>query len=108
LHESVAGASYLLLHGKDEYQKGGQLFRIVSEGPRVFSSETLQKAGYPGSCSHPYYLVFDIKPLDNNDILTKYNWDLRLIDGIGDGRQSAIPLKGILLSDFMKGAKNKS
>jgi hypothetical protein len=104
----VAGAFYLLLHGEGEYQGGGRLFRIVSEGPRVFSRETLLDKGYPGTASQPYYLVYDVEPLDGDDPLAGYDWDLRPIDGIDEGRGSPVPKKGIPLSEVMKGAKPKS
>ena len=108
LHESVAGASYLLLHGEGEYQCGGKLFKIVSEGPRVFSKEKLAELEYPGGASQLYYLVYDVKPLDGNDPLAGYDWDLSPIDGIDKGRGSPVPKKGIPLSEFMKGAKPKA
>jgi predicted component of viral defense system (DUF524 family) len=107
LHESVAGASYLLLHGEGQHQGGGRLFKIISEGPRVFSKETLIGQGYPGNASQPYYLVYDVQPLDAKDPLNQYDWDLSKVDGIGDGRNSPVPEKGIPLSEFMKGAKPK-
>ena len=52
-------------------------------------------------------MVYDIKQLDDSELLAKYDWDLKPIDGIGAGRQSAIPEKGIKLSEFMNGAKPK-
>lgn len=107
LHYSVAGASYLLLHGEGEYQGGGRVFKITSEGPRVFSKEKLIELGYPGGASQPYYLVYDVEPLDCKDPLAAYDWDLRPIDGIDDGRGSPVPKKGIPLSVFMKGARAK-
>jgi predicted component of viral defense system (DUF524 family) len=108
LGESVAGASYLLLHGDGQYQGGGRLFKIVSDGPRVFSKEKLVEKGYPGTGHQPYYLVFDVKSLDVDDPLACYDWDLRSIDGIDEGRGSPIPKRGIPLSEFMKGAKPKA
>jgi len=107
LHESVTGASYLLLHGPSQYRSGSRLFRITSEGPRVFSKETLLEKGYPGSASQPYYLVYDVKPLEADDPLATYDWDLSKVDAIGEGRNSAIPKKGIPLSELMKGAVPK-
>ena len=107
LGESVAGASYLLLHGDNQYRGGGTLFKIVSDGPRVFSKEALLEKGYPGDGSQPYYLVFDVRLLGEDDPLAGYDWDLRLIDGIDDRRGSAIPKKGIPLNENMKGAKPK-
>ena len=108
LHESVAGASYLLLHGANQYRGGSRLFRIVSDGPRVFSKETLLEKGYPGSGSQLYYLVYDVKPLGVDDPLFAYDWDLSKVDGVGEGHQSALPKKGIPLSEFMKGARVKT
>jgi len=107
LHESVAGASYLFLHGEGEYQGGGRMFKITSKGPRVFSKETLIEQGYPGEASQPYYLVYDVEPLGGDDPLTGYDWDLRPIDEIDEGRGSPVPKKGIPLSEFMKGAVPK-
>jgi predicted component of viral defense system (DUF524 family) len=108
LHHSVAGASYLLLHGDGEYQNGGRMFKIVSEGPRVFSKEKLIELGYPGGASQPYYLVYDVAPLNSDDPLAMYDWDLRPIDGIDEGRGSPVPKKGIPLCEFMKGARRKA
>ncbi len=106
LHESVTGAAYLYLHGEGQYQGGGAMFRIVSDGPRVFSSERILEMGYPGGASQPFYLVFDVQPLETFDPLAQYDWDLRPITGIGDRRSAALPKKGIPLSVFMKGAKD--
>ncbi len=107
LHESVTGAAYLYLHGSDQYQGGGAMFRIISDGPRVFSSERLLEMGYPGEASQPFYLVFDVKPLTDTDILSKYDWDLRAISEVDNTRAAALPKNGIPLSSFMKGAKLK-
>jgi hypothetical protein len=54
------GALPLLLHGEGEYQGGGRLFKIISDGPRVFSKEKLLELGYPGGGGQPYYLVYDV------------------------------------------------
>lgn len=107
LHPSVAGASYLLLHGEGEFRKTDRLYRIVSEGPRVFSRETLVERGYPGEGTQPYYLVYDIAPLPENDPLMGYEWDLSKVDDIADGRGSPIPGKGIPLNVLMKAASPK-
>jgi predicted component of viral defense system (DUF524 family) len=104
LHHSVAGASYLLLHGEGEYQGGGRLFKIISDGPRVFSKEKLLELGYPGGGGQPYYLVYDVELLGCDDVLAGYDWDLSRIDGIEGGRGSPVPKRGIALSEFMKGA----
>jgi predicted component of viral defense system (DUF524 family) len=107
LHESVAGASFLLLHGVGEYRAAGCLYRIVSEGPRVFSRETLIERGYPGKGSQPYYLVYDIVPLAKEDPLAGYVWDLSKVNGVSDGRGSPVPKKGVPLAQLMKAAKKR-
>lgn len=107
LKASVSGARYLLLHGKGQYRGGGQLFQIVSEGPRVFSAEALVEKGYPGSASQPFYLVFEIRPLPPGDPLAAYDWDLTPVPGIGQHRASALPERGIPLSELMLGAARR-
>jgi predicted component of viral defense system (DUF524 family) len=104
LHHTVVGASYLLVHGAGEFRGGGRLFRITSDGPRVIARERLVELQYPGAASQPYYLVYDVAPLGGDDPLADYDWDLSCIDGIDEGRASAIPNKGIPLREFMKGA----
>ena len=117
LHHSVSGASYLLLHGEGQYNGGGELFRIKSAGPRVFSDQALHKIGY-GPCSQPYYLMFDIEPLKENAPLAKCEWNLKKITDndngknsqqplIKEGRNSALPTQGIPLSQFMQAASPK-
>ncbi|MDF3131083.1 DUF2357 domain-containing protein [Kiritimatiellaeota bacterium B1221] len=107
LKESVAGASYIYLHGSGEYKGGGQLFKVVSEGPRVFSRERLLDKGYPGTASQPFYLVYELKNLPGDHPLVQYDWDLSKVEGIGKHRASALPSDGIPLNEFMKGAKRK-
>ena len=108
LHESVTGASLLYLHGEGQYQGGGTMFRIVSGGPRVFSNDRLLEMGYPGAAELPFYLVFAVKEVAAGDPLAHYDWDLRPIPGVDSGRGSALPKKGIPLSEFMKGARPRS
>lgn len=106
LEESVANASYILLHGEGEYRNATKLFRITKRGPRVFSKEKLIENGYPGAASQPYYIVYDVKPLENDDQLNFYSWDLSKLDDIPTGRASAIP-KAIPFNEFMKAAQKK-
>lgn len=107
LHASVAGASYLLLHGDDEFRAAWRLYRIVSDGPRVFSRETLMESGYPGGGSQPYYLMYEVTALEPDDPLGGYEWDLSKVDGVEGGRGSPVPRTGIPLSELMKGAKRR-
>lgn len=100
LPSSVSGAKYLYVHAKE----GRELFRIKSDGPRVFSKEVLNDLDYPGKPRSPSYLVFDIEPLHKDDPLAKYEWKVSKIEGIQSGHAAALPSSGIPLNEFMKGA----
>ncbi len=107
LNESVANASYLLLHGEGEYRNASKIFKVTKHGPRIFSKEKLLEDGYPGAASQPYYIIYDVKSLDYDDPLNAYFWDLSEIDEILPARGSGIPSKGFSLSTFMKAARLK-
>ena len=66
LEPEVSGARYLLLHTERSRAIPG-LFRIVGDGPRVFSAEALKRADYPTDPSGNFYLVFDVEPADEFD-----------------------------------------
>jgi hypothetical protein len=48
--------------------------------------------------------VYVVEPLGCDGVLAGYDWDLSRIDGIEGGRGSPVPKRGIVLSEFMKGA----
>lgn len=62
LTPEVAGAQYLLLHTKSSIAIPG-LLALRGNGPRVYSSETLVRNGYPFDTSGKYYLVFEVEPV---------------------------------------------
>jgi len=95
----VADAAYILLHTAGETVTD-KLYRVVRRGPRVFSAETLKERGYPHEPSRPFYLVYDIAPLDKNNPLRGYRWSLQHIPGWTTGRGSPLPF-GVYLTDLM-------
>jgi hypothetical protein len=87
LKPEVSGAAYLLLHSY-RGATSSSLFRIVKEGPRVWSNEQLIKDGYPSEPSQPFYLIYDVEPADGFE---GYEWDYRKLPERLQNRQSAEP-----------------
>jgi len=100
LESVIADAEYVLLHTAGETVTG-KLYRVVRRGPRVFAAETLKARGYPHELSRPFYLVYDIGPLEESNPLKGYRWALSGIPGWSGGRNSALPF-GVTLSEMMK------
>jgi hypothetical protein len=100
LESVIADAEYVLLHTAGETVTG-KLYRVVRRGPRVFAAETLKSRGYPHDLSRPFYLVYDIGPLEESNPLKGYRWALSDIPGWRGGRNSALPF-GVTLSEMMK------
>lgn len=105
LESKIANASYVLLHSDNE-TRTDQIYRITKPGPRVFSAETLVSKGYPHVPSRPYYLVYEVGPLECGDPLNGYVWHLPDVPGWTPGRGSAFPF-GVTLTDLMKAAVQK-
>lgn len=66
LDPEVSAARYLLLHTSGAAAIPG-LFRIVGDGPRVFSADALKKEAYPTDPSGEFYLVFEVESADEFD-----------------------------------------
>lgn len=106
LESKIADAAYLLLHTEGE-TKTDKIYRVVKKGPRVLSAETLAEKGYPHKPSRPYYLVYEVDLLNDDNPLIGYEWNLHDVPGWIPGRGSALPF-GVKLSDLMLAAKRKS
>lgn len=106
LEQDVVGASYLLLHTKGD-QRTGRIFRIVSKGPKVYSKETLESWKYPSVPSRPYYLIYEISDIADENTLNAYDWNLSQIPGWKSGYASKIPF-AVKLTDLMGAAALKS
>jgi hypothetical protein len=68
LHMSpeVSRAQYLLLLS-DDGVSGQKLMWVSKEGPRILSHEALIAIDYPGEPSRPFYLIFDVAPVEGFD-----------------------------------------
>lgn len=106
LESKIADAAYLLLHTDGE-TRTDKIYRIVKQGPRVLSAETLTEKGYPHKPSRPYYLVYEVGRLKDDNPLNDYEWNLHKVPGWIPGRGSALPF-GIKLSDLMLAATRKA
>jgi len=87
LKPEVSGAQYLLLHSN----KGATspcLFKVLSEGPRVFSRAAMMKMDYPSENPKDFYLVFDVVPAEGFE---GYEWDYRKLPERLKNRASAEP-----------------
>lgn len=98
LDKETVGSRYLLLHKKGN-NTSGDLWKIVSIGPKVFSKEDLMKKEYP-SPSQGYYLVIKIEPATDQEF-EGVNWDFRRLKNYSTGRASAFPFT-CSLTELMK------
>lgn len=93
LDKETVSSKYLLLHtSKDQYS--GNLWKIVSRGPKVFSKEDLVSKGYP-SPSQENYLVIQIEPVAESEF-ENITWDFKKLKNYKEGRASAIPFTASL------------
>lgn len=93
LDKETVTARYLLLHTSGD-KDSGELWRIVSKGPKVFSKEDLLKRGYVNP-SQEYYLVIQIEPVAEQEF-KDVRWDFRKLVNYSAGRASALPLTASL------------
>lgn len=98
LDNETVNAKFLLLHTKDD-ESSGDLWRIISRGPRVLSQEDLRKKNYP-SPSQDYYLVINIEPVTESEF-KNMKWDFRKLKNYSPNRAAAIPFT-TNLAELMK------
>ncbi|MCH8489286.1 MAG: DUF2357 domain-containing protein [Oceanicaulis sp.] len=94
----TVSSKYLLLHTTAD-KGSGELWRIVSKGPRVFSRDDLVKKGYPSPRKANYLVVQIEKVLDPE--FEKVKWDFRKLKNYTTGRASAYPFTASL-TELMK------
>lgn len=97
-------ATFILLHSDNELETD-KLFEVKKTGPRVLSKEDLLSKGYPGTRDDQYYLVYDVKP-NNFEELKNIQWDIRELSGYRKGRASALPFT-TTLAELMNAKINK-
>lgn len=98
LNPKVTGAKYLLLHGEGELQTT-KIYKLKSDGPRIFSKEEMIEREYPDP-SQNFYLVFDVVS-ECEEEFKKYAWDVGLLEMYKKGRGSVLPFS-VSLSELMR------
>jgi predicted component of viral defense system (DUF524 family) len=93
LDKETVAAKYLLLHTHGE-KSSGDLWKIVSKGPKVYSKENLIKKGYKNP-SQPYYLIIEIEKVNLNKFGNN-KWRFKDLDNFRDNRQSPYPFTATL------------
>lgn len=88
LDKQTVSAKYLLLHTHKE-QSSGDLWKIVSKGPKVFSRDNLIKKGYTNP-SQDYYLIIELEKVNLNEFGNN-EWDFRQLKKYNSGNASAKP-----------------
>lgn len=98
LNKQIVSAKYLLLHTSGD-QSSGNLWKITSIGPKVYSKSDLISKGYPNP-SQNNYLVIEIAPVTDEEF-KNVSWDFRKLSGYLSGRASALPFTASL-TELMK------
>ncbi|SHM30896.1 hypothetical protein SAMN04488057_10122 [Cyclobacterium lianum] len=88
LDRETVGSRYLLLHTAGDKQSG-DLWRIVSKGPKVFSKEDMIKTGYPDP-SQDHYLLIRLERVSDPEF-QGVSWDFKKLANYSPGRASAFP-----------------
>lgn len=98
LDKETVSSKYLLLHTSGDTDSGN-LWKIVSKGPKVFSKDDLIRKGYPNP-SQDNYLVIQIEPVTDTEF-ENVSWDFRKLSNYSTGRASAFPFTSSL-TELMK------
>ena len=97
LDKETVGSRYLLLHTSGN-TNSGDLWKIVSKGPRVFSEEDMIKKDYPSPKGS--YLIVQIEKVTDS-AFKDVQWDFRKLIGFTTGRGSGLPFT-TSLSELMR------
>lgn len=98
LDSETVSSKYLLLHTSGDTDSGN-LWKIVSKGPKVFSKDDLIRKGYL-SPSQDYYLVIQIEQVTDSEF-ENVSWNFKELSNYPTGRVSAFPFT-TSLSELMK------
>jgi mevalonate kinase len=93
LDKETVSASYLLLHTHGD-NSSGDIWKITSKGPKVYSKENLIKKGYPNP-TQDYYLVIDIEQVDKTEF-NNCEWEFKNLKNYNSGHASAKPFTATL------------
>lgn len=97
-------AKYLLLHSTGELISN-RLFKIMEEGPRIFSKKKLLELDYPSEPTQDFYLVYKVSQQIEEEFRS-YKWDIRKLNDYTTGRGSGIPF-AISLTELMSALVEK-
>lgn len=98
LDKETVSSKYLLLHTIGD-TNSGELWKIESRGPKVYSKDDLIRKGYP-SPSQDNYLVIQIEPVTDSEF-ENVSWNFRNLENYATGRASAFPFT-TSLTELMK------
>jgi predicted component of viral defense system (DUF524 family) len=98
LDKETVGSKYLLLHTSGDTDSG-DLWKIISRGPKVYSKDDLIRKGY-STPSQDNYLVIQIKRVTDSEF-ENVSWDFRKLSNYSSGRASAFPFT-TSLTELMK------
>ncbi|HMS67504.1 MAG TPA: DUF2357 domain-containing protein [Saprospiraceae bacterium] len=98
LDKEMVSSKYLLLHTLGD-KNSGDLWKIVSKGPKVYSKEDIINKGYD-SPTQANYLVIQIEPVTDAEF-KNVSWDFRKLANYSSGRLSPLPFV-TSLSELMK------
>ena len=98
LDKETVSSKYLLLHTSGDTESG-DLWKIISRGPKVYSKDDLIRKGYPFP-SQDNYLVIQIEPVTDSEF-ENVSWNFRELSNYSTGRASAFPFT-TSLSELMK------
>jgi predicted component of viral defense system (DUF524 family) len=101
LDKETVGSKYLLLHTVGE-TSSGELWKIISSGPKVYSKNDMSKKGYPKSNDEmqEYYLVIEIEKVNETEF-ENVKWDFKKLKNYKKGIASAFPFI-TTLAELMK------
>jgi predicted component of viral defense system (DUF524 family) len=98
LDKETVSSKYLLLHTAGDTDSG-DLWKIVSRGPKVYSKEDLIRKGYPAP-SQDNYLIIQLEPLTDSEF-ENVSWNFKGLSNYSTGRASAFPFTASL-TELMK------
>lgn len=94
LDKETVSAKYLLLH-KENDASSGDLWKITSKGPKVYSKNKILSLGYPDKPSMEYYLVITIEPVTEAEF-KDLQWNFKKLANNQSGNNSAVPFTASL------------
>lgn len=96
LDKETVSARYLLLHTFND-KESNKLFKIISQGPKVFSENKLRERGYPfkNTRKEKNYLVIEVAKAEETEF-KNLKWEFRKLKNYKGGRESFKPFTASL------------